>query len=126
MTRTSVETGRAPCPSGAYSQGIRSGSIVAVAGQVGIDSSTGLLADGVAAQTRQAIANVEAILRAAGASLDSVVQARCYLRDVSQFDEFNSAYLLLMPDPKPARATIGAAIPGEGDVEIEVLAVTDD
>jgi reactive intermediate/imine deaminase len=125
VTRTGIVTKSAPRPSGAYSQGIRSGSIVAVAGQVGIDPVTGLLADGLAAQTRQAMKNIDAILRAASASLDSVVQVRCYLRDVGRFDEFNAAYSVLMPDPKPARVAIGVAIPGDGDIEIEVLAVVD-
>lgn len=113
----------APAPSGAYSQAIRANGLIFVAGQVGFEpGSSEPVSDSVAEQTRCALRNVEAVLAGAGATLADVVKTTVYLSDMNNFAEFDRAYSELVPDPKPARATVGAGLPGFA-VEIEAIAV---
>lgn len=118
-----ILTSDAPAPGGAYSQAIRADGLVVLAGQVGIDPATGVIADGVAAQTRQALRNLEAVLHAAGGSLDWLVKTTCFLSSVDSFAEFNAAYAEVMGDRRPARSTVGVQLPGGYLVEIEGIAV---
>ena len=124
--RVQIQTADAPAPGGAYSQGMAAGRLIATAGQVGIDPRTGDLAGGIEAQTRQALANVTAVLDAAGASWTEVVKTTCFLADIADFARFNAVYSKVVPDPKPARSTIGVRLAGELLVEIEALAVVPD
>lgn len=117
-----VATSTAPEPVGPYSQGIVSGEFVFVAGQVGIHPQDAVLAQGVAGQTRQSLANVESILRASHLSLRDVCHARVYLADMTDFREFNETYVEFFSSPYPARTTIGCTLPGEFLVEIDVIA----
>jgi 2-iminobutanoate/2-iminopropanoate deaminase len=113
----------APQPGGAYSQAVRAGEIVVLAGQVGIDPASGRTAEGVAAQTRQALENLEAVLRAAGGSLESLIKTTCFLTSVDTFEEFNAAYSEALGDHRPARSTVGVQLAGGYLVEIEGIAV---
>jgi len=127
MTITTITTGAAPRPGGAYSQGVRArGTIVAVSGQVGLDPATGELAEGVSAQTRRALANVEAVLREAGADLSDVVKTTCFLADLADFAEFNAVYQDVLGIDLPARSTVGVGLAPGMLVEIEALAVIED
>jgi 2-iminobutanoate/2-iminopropanoate deaminase len=112
----------APTPGGPYSQGMRVGDLLFCSGQVGIDPATGSPVEGVAAQTRQALRNLEAVLRSAGASLENVVKTTCFLTDMSSFPEFNAAYVDVMGDHRPTRSTVGAALAPAYLVEIECIA----
>jgi 2-iminobutanoate/2-iminopropanoate deaminase len=94
-----------------------------LAGQVGIDPATGDVAEGVAGQTRQALRNLEAVLRAAGGSLESLVKTTCFLTRVDAFAEFNAAYVQVMGNHQPPRSTVGVELAGGYLVEIEGLAV---
>ncbi|MER7116714.1 RidA family protein [Saccharomonospora azurea] len=124
--KAAVSTPEAPAPVASYSQAVRKGNILQVAGQVGVDPATGEPADGgVAGQTRQVFANLRAVLRAAGADLDDVVMLRAYLTDTAHFAEFNATYNELVSEPYPARTTVYVGLPGQLLVEIDALAVLD-
>ncbi|GAA1926016.1 Rid family hydrolase [Nocardioides hwasunensis] len=114
MPRQTITTPDAP-HSPLFSQGVRAGSQVFVSGTTGIDVSTGRMAgDDIRAQTRQALGNCEAILRAAGASLDDVVEVGVLLSDPGDFAGMNEEYARWFPTEPPARyaARLGAEVPG--------------
>ncbi len=114
MSRQIISTPNAPS-SPLFSQGVRAGSLVFISGTTGIDPSTGGMAgDGIQAQTRQALANCEAVLREAGASLDDVVEVGVLLADPDDFVGMNEEYARWFPSDPPARyaAKLGAVVPG--------------
>ena len=123
MTRQAVQTNGAPAALGPYSQAIRSGDLVFCSGQIGLDPSTGELADGVEAQAERALRNLQAVLDAAGLSFDDVVKTTIFLADVNDFAAVNAVYARFMADPPPARSTIGVgALPKGALIEIEAIA----
>ena len=107
---------------GPYSPVVRAGDWLIVSGQIGMKD--GVLAEGVAAQTAQAIENVAGHLATEGASLTDVAKTLCFLTDMGDFGVFNEAYIGSFGDHRPARSTVGvAALPGDGAVvEIEAWA----
>ena len=114
MPRQIITTPKAPV-SPLFSQGVRAGSQVIVSGTTGIDPSTGLMAgDDIQAQTRQALANCEAVLQEAGGTLDDVVEVGVLLADPGDFEGMNEEYARWFPSDPPARyaAKLGAEIPG--------------
>ncbi len=114
MPRDIIRTPNAPS-SPLYSQGVKAGSQVIVSGTTGIDPNTGALAgDSIQDQTRQALANCEAILQAGGASLDDVVEVGILLTSPSDFAGMNEEYARWFPADPPTRyaAKLGAEIPG--------------
>ncbi len=119
-----VKTQNAPTPVGPYSQAIRSGNLVFVAGQGCVNPKTGQKETGsVQAETRQVLENVKAILEAAGTSLSRVVKTTCYLADMNDFQAFNAVYAEYFPGDPPARTTIQAGrLPLDLKVEIEAIA----
>lgn len=125
MTRRPVTTAAAPAALGPYSQAILAGDLIWCAGQIGIDPATGRLASGgVVAELEQALANLEAVLSAAGSGLDAVVKTTVFLTDLRAAPAVNVAYAARLPPPYPARSTVGvAALPGGAAVEIEAVAV---
>jgi 2-iminobutanoate/2-iminopropanoate deaminase len=102
----------------------RAGNLLILSGQLGFESPGVLAAGGIEAQTRQAIANIEAILKAEGADLSHVVRTGVWLVDKGDFAAFNSVYAALFKAPYPARSTVVSelVIPG-ALVEIEALAL---
>ncbi len=124
MSRDEIATSSAPAAIGPYSQGIRSDPFVFCSGQVGIDPATGeLVPGGVEAQAERAIANVTAVLDAAGVGWSEVVKTTIFLLDIGDFAAVNAVYGRHMPDPPPARSTVGvAALPKGALVEIEAIA----
>ncbi len=121
--RIQGSTSAAPPQAGPYSQSVRIGQIVAASGQAGL-APDGRLAEGVAAQTRQALDNIAATLAAAGATLDEVAHVRVYLTDPEQFAEMNSVYETFFEAPYPARTTVYVGLPTGLLVEIDALAVS--
>jgi len=124
--KTVVRTEAAPAPfKGApYSQAIRAGDFVFVAGQVGFrpeDSS--LVGSTVEEQTEQTIANLRAILEAAGSSLDRIVKTTVYLATLDDFQGMNEVYRRHVGETSPARATVAAGLPTGVLVEIEAIAL---
>jgi 2-iminobutanoate/2-iminopropanoate deaminase len=123
MTRQAIQTNGAPAAIGPYSQGIRSGELVFCSGQLGLDPTSGELVDGVEAQAERSLRNLQSVLDAAGLSFDDVVKTTIFLADVDDFAAVNAVYARFMPEPPPARSTIGVgALPKGGLVEIEAIA----
>ena len=124
MTRQAVSTTGAPAAIGPYSQGIDAGGLVLCSGQLGLDPATGELVEGgVEAQAERALKNLGAVLDAAGATFADVVKTTIFLVDIGDFAAVNAVYATFMPEPPPARSTIGvAALPKGGLVEIEAIA----
>jgi 2-iminobutanoate/2-iminopropanoate deaminase len=125
--RQRIATESAPTAIGPYSQGIRAGQLVFCSGQIPLDPATGQVVGGdIAAQTRQVFANLQAVLTAAGASLDHVVKTTVYLADMNDFAAMNEVYATFFGSPAPARATVQAArLPRDARVEIDAIAVLD-
>jgi 2-iminobutanoate/2-iminopropanoate deaminase len=108
-------------PLGPYTPVVRAGDWLIVSGQVGAED--GVLADGVAAQTAQAVVNLSAQLATMGATLADVAKTLCFLVDMGDFATFNDAYVAGFGDHRPARSTIAVAgLPIGAQVEIEAWA----
>lgn len=123
MTRRAISTTGAPAAIGPYSQAIAAGDLVLCSGQLGLDPLTGELAEGVEAQAERALRNLAAVLDAAGLTMADVVKTTIFLADIGDFAAVNAVYARHMPDPPPARSTVGvAALPKAGLVEIEAIA----
>lgn len=120
-----IETDRAAKPIGPYSQAIRAGGFVFVAGEKGIDPKTNkIVPGGIAAETRQTLENIKAILEAAGTSFDRAVQSFVYLTDISDFPEMNKVYAEYFVVNPPGRTTVAVtALPAGARVEITVTAL---
>lgn len=128
MLHEVINTEQAPAPVGPYNQAIRAqGSMLFVAGQIALHPETGgIVGEGdIAQQTQQAIANLEAILKAAGASLSNVVKTTVYLADLNDFAVMNSVYGQFFDEATaPARACVEVArLPKDVCVEIDCIAV---
>jgi 2-iminobutanoate/2-iminopropanoate deaminase len=107
-----------------FSDGIIAGNTLYVAGQEGTDDSNKLAPGGVATETKAALDNIEKVLKAAGYEWKDVVSVTVYLADIKDFPEMNKVYKSVLPDPKPARATIqAAALVNDARVEIAAIAV---
>ena len=118
-----ISTTGAPAAIGPYSQGIDTGSLVFVAGQIGREAQSGDLAEGVEAQTREAMKNIAAILDAAGLTWADVVKTTCFLADIADFDAFNGVYKTFVSDSPPARSTFAVKdLPRGARVEVEAVA----
>ncbi|KAA2256359.1 RidA family protein [Solihabitans fulvus] len=127
MPKIAISTDKAPAPVAAYSQAVRKGNILQLAGQVGIDAATDeTVAGGVGEQTRQTMRNIETVLKEAGATFDDVVMMRVYLTDKAHFDAMNEAYSEFVAAPFPGRTTVYVGLPGDLLVEIDALAVLGD
>jgi 2-iminobutanoate/2-iminopropanoate deaminase len=107
-----------------FSDGIVAGNTLYIAGQEGTDASEKLVAGGIGPETSAAIDNIQRVLKAAGFDLKDVVSVTVYLADIHEFPDMNKIYKGLMPDPKPARATIqAAALVNNARIEISAIAV---
>jgi 2-iminobutanoate/2-iminopropanoate deaminase len=128
MSRRAIRTGNAPAPvAGApYNQAIaaRGGETLWVSGQVPLTAAGELAATDVPGQTRQCLANIAAVIEAAGGTMDDVVKTTVYMLDLGAFGEMNAVYAEAFGDMPPARATVGvSALPAGASVEIEAVAV---
>jgi 2-iminobutanoate/2-iminopropanoate deaminase len=101
------------------------GGLVFGSGQVPREPLTGFVPDGIEAQTRLALKNVESILQAAGASMKDVVKVTAHLVDLALFDEFNRIYSEFFVEPFPARTTVGSQLRGVL-VELDAIAMLAD
>lgn len=128
MPREVIYTARAPAAIGPYSQGIRTGDTVYVAGQGGLVPETMQVAGPtVAAQTAQTLRNIAAILEAAGSDLAHVVKVNVLLTDIATFAEMNEVYRTFFPVDPPARMTYAVRdLPLGVLVEIDAIAVLPD
>ncbi|MEI6563042.1 MAG: RidA family protein [bacterium] len=125
MKKQIITTDKAPTPVGPYHQAVRTGNLIFTAGQIPIDPKTGAVNNGsVEDQTRQVLANLQALLEAAGTSLDQVIKTTVFLRDMNDFPKMNAVYAeYFRADAAPARSTVQVArLPKDVAVEIEAIA----
>jgi 2-iminobutanoate/2-iminopropanoate deaminase len=122
--KTSVSTADAPKAVGPYSQAVRAGGWLFVAGQIPLDPATGDLVDGdVTAQARRVLDNIGAVLKAGELSFADVVRTTVFLVDLNDLAAVNQVYGAYFPEPYPARATVQVArLPRDARIEIEAIA----
>jgi 2-iminobutanoate/2-iminopropanoate deaminase len=122
--KKAISTTSAPGAIGPYSQAIEVGNMLFASGQIPIDPATGNIPEGITAQTTQALANVRAILAAAGLTLDNVVKTTVFLADMGDFTAMNEVYGAAFSAPYPARSAVAVkTLPKNVLVEVEVLAI---
>ena len=124
MPRTTIHADGAPAAVGPYVHAVRIGDLLFTSGQVGLDPATGkIVGGGIEAETRRALANLEAILQAAGTSFDRVVKANVFLIDMDEFAAMNGVYAATFGAVRPARTTVAVSrLPVGARVEIDVVA----
>ncbi len=120
-----ISTSNAPAAIGPYSQAVLSGSTLYLSGQLGVDPATGEFASqDVEGQAVQALANIRAVLAAAGASPANVCKTTVFLTDMNDFAAVNKIYAETFPSDAPARSCVAvAALPKGAKVEMEAIAV---
>ena len=123
-----IETSNAPGAIGPYSQGMTSGKLVFTSGQIPLDPVTGAIAgDTIEAQSEQALQNLQAVLEAGGASLQTVIKTTCFLADMGDFAAFNAVYAKYFTGDCPARSCVAVkTLPKNVLVEVEAIAETVD
>ncbi len=124
MSKSVVSTTGAPAAIGPYSQAVRVGEFVFTSGQVALDPTTGAMVEGgIEPQTERVIANLEAVLAAAGLTFSHVLKTTVFLKDMGDFAPMNQTYERYLGKNSPARSTIQAArLPRDVSVEIDVIA----
>ena len=123
MERTAITTSLAPAKPAITSQAMRAGGLVFTAGVMPLDAEAHTLPPGgIGPQTHQAMRNLRALLEAAGASLDRLVQVTVYLKDWADFAAMNAVYVSYLAPPYPARACVEVSHIGD-DAALEILAV---
>lgn len=125
MSKEIVSTDKAPAAVGPYSQAVRAGNLVYTAGQVALDPATGKMAEGgIEAQVEQALNNLQAVLEAAGSSLDQVIKTTVFLQNMDDFGAMNEVYARFFGGRPPARSAVEVArLPLGALVEIEAVAL---
>jgi 2-iminobutanoate/2-iminopropanoate deaminase len=125
LEREIIVTEDAPAAIGPYSQAVRVGQTLYLAGQIGLDPATGqLITGGIEAETRQVMTNIQAVLAAAGYAFEDVVQVQVYLADLDDYGTFNTLYAEYFGEYPPARAVVQVdRLPREARVEVMITAV---
>ena len=125
MNKEIVSTSAAPAAIGPYSQAVKTGLVVFLSGQVGLDPTTKeLVSEDFEAQVRQAFRNLAAVAKASGGSLANAVKLTLFLTDLGTFAKVNEIMAELVPQPFPARSTIGvASLPKGAQFEVEAILV---
>jgi reactive intermediate/imine deaminase len=127
MAKQVVHTNSAPAAVGPYSQAIVAdqGKTVYLSGQIGLEPGTGeLVSENFEGQVRQSFANLQAVIEAAGGSLQSIVKLTLYLTDISKFASANAIMADIIPEPFPARSTLGvASLPKGAQFEVDAVIV---
>ncbi len=125
MSKEVIRSDQAPLPIGPYSQAIRAGGLLYLAGQIPLDPATGqIVGADIKAQTRQVLANLSAVLGAAGSSFDRVVKTTIFLKDMNDFGAMNEEYASAFRELPPARTTVQVArLPRDALVEIDCIAL---
>lgn len=118
-----VATKEAPAAIGPYSQAVQWGNLVFTSGQIPLTAEGQLVEGGIEEQTHQVFRNLKAVLEEAGTSLDKVLKATVFLKDMNQFTQINAIYEAYFGSHKPARSTVEVArLPKDVLVEIELIA----
>lgn len=123
MKKEIVCTSNAPEPVGPYSQAVKTGGTLYCSGQIPLNPSTGAIPNGIEAQTRQVLENLNAVLKAGGADFASVVKTTVFLKDMNDFTPMNTVYAESFTGAAPARSTVQVArLPKDVLVEIDAIA----
>src|SRR5262252_3240532 len=125
MSKEAVETDNAPKAIGPYVQAIKANGLVYTAGQIPLDPKTGkIIEGGIKEQTRRVMENLKAVLTAAGSSLEKVVKATVFLKNMTDFAAMNDIYGEYLDSAKPARSTVAVAeLPRGALIEIDLIAL---
>lgn len=125
MNKDIIATPDAPAAIGPYSQAVKTGLVVFLSGQIGLDPETKeLVGADFEAQVRQAFRNLAAVAKAAGGSLAHAVKFTLFLTDLSNFGKVNEIMAEVVPQPYPARSTVGvASLPKGAQFEVEAILV---
>ncbi len=127
MSKRIIHTQAAPAAVGPYSQAVAApaGQLVFLSGQIGLVPETGVIvSEDFETQVRQAFANMQAVIEAAGGRLENIVKLTLFLTDLKQFHIVNSIMAELIPEPFPARSTVGvSSLPKDAQFEIEATIV---
>lgn len=125
MAKEIIHTDAAPAAVGPYSQAVATSATktVFLSGQIGLEPGTGeLVSENFEGQVRQSFTNMEAVIQAAGGTLDNVVKLTLFLTDLSKFASANAIMAEIIPQPYPARSTIGvASLPKGAQFEVEAI-----
>jgi 2-iminobutanoate/2-iminopropanoate deaminase len=125
MSKQIIHTDKAPAAVGPYSQAVATSAtkMIFLSGQIGFVPATGeLVTTSFEAQVKQAFANMAAVIEASGANLDNVVKLTLYLTDLNNFSVVNDIMASVIPQPFPARSTIGvASLPKGASFEVEAI-----
>ncbi len=121
-----IHTSEAPAAIGPYSQAIKVNGLVFTSGQIALDPASGTVVEGgIAEQSERVCKNLNAVLKAAGSSLEKAVKTTCFLADMNDFASFNEVYGKYFTE-KPARSCVAVkALPKNVLVEVEVIALAD-
>lgn len=123
MTKV-VKTDKAPGAIGPYSQGIDIGNMIFFSGQIPLDPETGVMPEGIEAQTRRVLDNVKGLLESQGLTFKNVVKTTVFLDNIDDFTTMNGIYAEYFEEPYPARSAVEVAkLPKGALVEVEVIAV---
>lgn len=123
MMREVINTEKAPAAIGPYSHGNKIGNLVFTSGQLPINPETKELVNEIKAATKQSLENVKAILEEAGSSIDKVIKATVFVKDLGQFADVNEVYSEYFGENSPARSCVQVAkLPMDAVIEIEVIA----
>ena len=123
MNREIINTIKAPAAMGPYSHGNKIGDLIFTSGQLPINPETKELITEIKAATRQSLENVKGILEEVGSSMDKVVKATVFVKDLGQFGEVNEVYSEYFGQNSPARSCVQVAkLPMDAVIEIEVIA----
>lgn len=127
MTKRIIHTTSAPAAVGPYSQAVAvpAGTMVFLSGQIGLKPQTGeMVSDKIEDQVRQAFANMQAVIEASGGRLDQIVKLTLFLTDLSEFGLVNGIMSEIIPQPFPARSTVGvSSLPKGALFEVEAVLV---
>jgi 2-iminobutanoate/2-iminopropanoate deaminase len=124
MKKRIITTNNAPKAIGPYSQGVLAGDFLFVSGQIPIDPKTNQIIEGdIALQTKQVMENIKGILESGGASMNNVVKATLYIKDMDEYGRINEVYSAYLGNVQPARSTVEVKrLPKDVRIEIDVIA----
>ncbi|MBI3008010.1 MAG: RidA family protein [Candidatus Omnitrophica bacterium] len=125
MEKKIIATSNAPKAIGPYSQGVLAGDFLFVSGQIPIDPKTNQIIEGdIALQTKQVLENIKGILESGGASMNNVVKATLYIKDMDEYGRINEVYSAYLGNVQPARSTVEVKrLPKDVRIEIDVIAL---
>lgn len=122
MSKTAIHTADAPQAIGTYSQAVRCGDTVYLAGQIGLDPATMQMVDGIDAQIHRVFRNLQAVAAAAGGGMDDFAKVNVYLTDLAHFARVNEIMATYFQQPYPARAAVGVgSLPRNALVEVDAI-----